>query len=93
MQDIKKVHQEHVEAKAVKIGTTVVPNTSRLNPDSSFGIHNTAEVRASARAVQNARMQKKQMQDTKKIHNDQKVVELNKKKTNALNIIKKDVFA
>ena len=35
-QDIKKVHQEHAEVKAVKIGTMVLPNTSRLNPDSQF---------------------------------------------------------
>lgn len=50
-QKIKRELQEHAKAKSIKIGTIDVQKNTRMNPDSSYGVFNTAKVCARARAV------------------------------------------
>ena len=48
-------------AKAIKIGTSSIPVESRQNPDSSYGLYSTDELRAKARRVQDAKDKKKKL--------------------------------
>ena len=60
-----------------------VSSGTRKNPDTSYGLHNTAEIRAEARVVRNAR-EKKQLLDLNKAkERDIKAGELTKKKKEA----------
>ena len=56
---------------------------NKENPDTSYGLHNTAEIRAEARAVQNAREKKQLLDFNKAKERDIKAGELTKKKKEA----------
>ena len=73
-QEIKKVHQEHFEAKSIKVGSMVIPEEDRRsNPDTSRGLWVNLGVRAQARAVQTAKVKKKEMDKIKGIETTQKM--------------------
>ena len=84
-QEIKRINQEHIDAKSVKVGPSTVLEQSRMNPDTSYGAHVTAEVRARARAVQKAKLAKQQQREASKTINAKKIAEQAKKKQSAYN--------
>jgi len=60
-----------------------VSSGTRKNPDTSYGLHNTAEIRAEARAVQNARDKKQLLDLNKAKEKEMKAGELTLKKKEA----------
>jgi hypothetical protein len=82
---MKRITHEHAAAKNIKIGSSEVQQESRMNPDSSRGLYVTAELRAKARAVQEAKDKKKMLEQSRKVDNDVKQKELAKKKEEAFN--------
>ena len=61
-QEIKMIIQEQMAAKGTRVSGAGISMESRRNPDTSFGLHNTSEVRAEARAVQAAKELKKMLE-------------------------------
>ena len=58
-QEIKKIHQEHLEAKITKVCSMAIPEQDRrTNLDTSRGLWVNLAVRAQARAVQMEKRQK-----------------------------------
>jgi len=64
-QQIKRVHQEHMKAKSIKVGTMAFED-SRTNLDISRGLYCNAEYRAQARAIQNTKNKKAALDEAKK---------------------------
>ena len=59
-QEIKRVQQEHANARQVKVGTMALPKHRRTNPDTSRGLFVSGGVRAKARMVQNLKDKKEE---------------------------------
>ena len=91
-QEIKMIIQEQMAAKSTRVSGASISLESRRNPDTTFGLHNTSEVRAEARAVQAAKELKKMLEQKKAKVKEMKAGELTIKKTESFghvaNIIK-----
>ena len=85
VQEMKRITHEHAAAKNIKIGSSEVQQETRMNPDSSRGLYVTAELRAKARAVQEAKAKRKALDQSRKVDNDAKQRELATKKQGAFN--------
>jgi hypothetical protein len=83
VQEMKRIVQEHSQAKSIKLGSTVLTEQTRQNPDTSSGHHVTDALRAQARAVQDAKKKKKAMDETKKKASAEKQTELAQAKLKA----------
>ena len=83
-QEIKRIHQEHMSAKGVKVGTTALKKESRMNADTSMGLYANGAVRAQAKMVQ-------QLKDIQKQHDKEKRGEIQKKIT-VRNSMRKEAY-
>lgn len=83
VQEMKRITHEHAAAKNIRIGSSEVQQETRMNPDSSRGLYVTTELRAKARAVQEAKEKKKALDKSRKVDNDVKQRELATKKQEA----------
>ena len=91
VQEMKRIVQEHSAAKSIKIGSTVLTEESRQNPDTSSGHHVTDALRAQARAVQDAKNKKKVMDEAKKKINAEKQTGLAQAKLKAFERVKESI--
>ena len=87
-QEIKRVQQEHAKAKSIKVGKMELED-SRTNPDTSRGLYCNAELRARARAIQNAKDKKAAMDLLKKNESTKKNAKLMEKKKEAFEEVMK----
>ena len=88
---MKRIVQEHVAARGIKIGTATVTEASRMNPDSAMGLYSTDELRAKARCVDIAKKKKKLMDANSKQSNLIKQINQSKKKAAAYSRVSKTV--
>ena len=91
VQEMKRITHEHSVAKNIKLGSSEVQQVSRSNPDSSSGLYVTSELRAKARAVQDAKAKKKELDRFRKVENDSKQREIARKKVDAFNRLQKTI--
>ena len=82
-QEIKRVQQEHANARKVKVGTMALPKNSRTNPDTSRGLFVNGAVRAKARMVQSLKDKKEEEDKHKKEVNQKKMVDVKRKREEA----------
>ena len=82
-QETKRVIQEELEAKSIKIGPIDVDNQTRQNPDTSAGLFCSNEIRAKARAVQLAKDKKKELEKDKREKTEDRNRQLALKKSEA----------
>ena len=79
-QEIKMIIQEQMAAKNTKVSAASISIELQKNPDTSFGLHNTAKIRAEARAVQAAKEMKKILDVKKAKEKEMKAGELTLKR-------------
>jgi hypothetical protein len=91
VQEMKRIVQEHSQAKSIKLGSTILTEQTRQNPDTSSGHHVTDALRAQARAVQDAKNQKKVMDEAKKKVNAEKQTGLAQAKLKAFERVKQSI--
>jgi hypothetical protein len=91
VQEMKRIVQEHSAAKIIKLGSTALTEETRRNPDSSSGHHVTEALRAQARAVQDARSKKKEIDEAKKQANTLKQAGLAQTKVKAFQRVKESI--
>jgi hypothetical protein len=84
VQELKAVLQEQSKAKETKIGPLTVEKQSRENPNTSRGLFVTRAILGQAKLVQEAKQQKKEIDEAKKEINIAKNTELATKKLEAL---------
>jgi hypothetical protein len=90
-QEMKRIVQEHAAARGIKIGSAIVTEASRMNPDSAMGLYSTDQLRAQARSVEVAKKKKKLMDAKSKQSNLIKQINQNKKKAAAYSRVSKSV--
>jgi hypothetical protein len=84
VQELKSLIYEQTKAKETKLGSLTVDMQSHENPDTSRGLFVTRAILGQAKLVQQAKQQKKEMDEAKKEINMAKMTELAIKKSEAL---------